>query len=54
LTSPGIVVTAHPSSQPTFARFSSGVGFSRKTAKVVLGWPELGRAERYVIRKPQP
>jgi alpha-1,2-mannosyltransferase len=36
------------------ARFSSGVGFSRKTAKVVLGWPELGRAERYVIRKPQP
>jgi alpha-1,2-mannosyltransferase len=36
------------------ARFSSGVGFSRQTAKVVDGWPELGRAERYIIRKPQP
>ena len=36
------------------ARFSSGVGFSPETAKIVRGWPELGRAERYVIRKPQP
>jgi alpha-1,2-mannosyltransferase len=36
------------------ARFSSGVGFSPKTAKVVLSWPELGRAGKYVIRKPQP
>jgi hypothetical protein len=36
------------------ARFSSGVGFSPETAKVVRGWPELGRAGRYVIRIPQP
>jgi hypothetical protein len=36
------------------ARFSSGVGFSPKTARVVLGWPELGRAGKYVIRQPQP
>lgn len=36
------------------ARFSSGVGFSPETAKVVRGWPELGRAGRYVIRRPQP
>jgi alpha-1,2-mannosyltransferase len=36
------------------ARFSSGSGFSPKTAKIVRSWPELGRAERYVIRKPQP
>ena len=36
------------------ARFSSGVGFSPETAKVVRGWPELGRSERFVIRKPQP
>jgi alpha-1,2-mannosyltransferase len=36
------------------ARFSSGVGFSPTTAKVVFGWPELGRAGKYVIRKPQP
>jgi alpha-1,2-mannosyltransferase len=36
------------------ARFSSGVGFSRKTAKVVRGWPELGRAGHYVIRNPEP
>jgi hypothetical protein len=35
------------------ARFSPEVGFSRKTAKVVRGWPELGRAGKYVIRKPQ-
>jgi hypothetical protein len=36
------------------ARFSSGSGFSRKTAKVVGSWPEIGRAGKYVIRKPQP
>jgi alpha-1,2-mannosyltransferase len=36
------------------ARFSSGVGFSRQTAKVVGSWPEIGRAGKYVIRKPQP
>ena len=36
------------------ARFSSGVGFSPETAKVVRGWPELGRSERFVIRKPKP
>jgi alpha-1,2-mannosyltransferase len=36
------------------ARFSSGVGFSRKTAKVISSWPVLGRAGRYVIREPQP
>jgi alpha-1,2-mannosyltransferase len=36
------------------ARFSSGFGFGPETAKVVRGWPELGRAGRYVIRIPQP
>jgi alpha-1,2-mannosyltransferase len=36
------------------ARFSSGKGFSPKTAKVVRSWPELGRAGKYAIRKPQP
>ena len=36
------------------ARFSSGVGFSHRTAKVVRGWPELGRAGRLAIREPQP
>jgi alpha-1,2-mannosyltransferase len=36
------------------ARFSPGAGFSRKTARVVGSWPELGRAGKYVIRKPQP
>jgi alpha-1,2-mannosyltransferase len=36
------------------ARFSSGVGFSPETAKVVRGWPQLGRVGKYVIRKPQP
>jgi alpha-1,2-mannosyltransferase len=36
------------------ARFSSGVGFSPETAKVVLGWPKFGRAGKYVIRQPQP
>ena len=33
-------------------RFSAGTGFSRKTAKVVRSWPELGRAGPYVIRQP--
>jgi alpha-1,2-mannosyltransferase len=36
------------------ARFRSGAGFSPETAKVVRGWPELGRAGRYVIRMPRP
>jgi hypothetical protein len=36
------------------ARFSPGVGFSRETAKVVFSWPELGRAGKFVIRRPQP
>jgi alpha-1,2-mannosyltransferase len=36
------------------ARFSSGVGFSHRTAKVVHGWPELGRAGQLAIREPQP
>ena len=36
------------------ARFSSGSGFSHKTAKIVRSWPAMGRAGKYVIRKPQP
>ena len=36
------------------ARFSSGFGFSRSTAKEVGSWPELGRAGRYVVQVPQP
>ena len=36
------------------ARFSSGFGFSRSTAKEVSSWPKLGRAGRYVVRVPQP
>jgi alpha-1,2-mannosyltransferase len=35
-------------------RFSSGVGFSRKTARVVRSWPKIGRAGDYPIREPQP
>jgi hypothetical protein len=36
------------------AKFTSGAGFSHKTAKVVHGWPELGRFGRYRIVVPQP
>ena len=35
-------------------KFSSGVGFSPKTARIVRHWPKLGRAGPYVIREPQP
>jgi alpha-1,2-mannosyltransferase len=34
--------------------FSSGVGFSRRTARVVRSWPKIGRAGPYAIREPQP
>ena len=36
------------------ARFSSGEGFSPQTFRVIQSWPEIGRADRYVIRRPQP
>jgi hypothetical protein len=36
------------------ARFSSGEGFSPETFRVIQSWPEIGRADRYVIRRPQP
>ncbi len=35
-------------------RFSSGVGFSQKTARIVRSWPEIGRVGPYAIREPQP
>jgi alpha-1,2-mannosyltransferase len=35
-------------------KFSSGVGFSRKTARIVRSWPKVGRAGPYAIREPQP
>jgi alpha-1,2-mannosyltransferase len=35
-------------------KFSSSVGFSRKTARVVRSWPKVGRAGPYAIREPQP
>jgi alpha-1,2-mannosyltransferase len=35
-------------------RFSSGVGFSQKTARIVRSWPKIGRAGPYAIREPQP
>jgi len=35
-------------------RFSSGVGFSPKTAKIVRSWPKISRAGPYAIREPQP
>jgi hypothetical protein len=36
------------------ARFPSGVGYSPETWKVIRGWPKVGRAGRYIIRKPRP
>ena len=35
-------------------KFSSGVGFSRKTARIVRSWPKVGHAGPYAIREPQP
>lgn len=35
-------------------KFSSGVGFSPKTARIVRSWPKVGRAGPYAIREPQP
>ena len=37
------------------ARFSAGGGgFSPETFQIIQSWPEIGRADRYVIRRPQP
>jgi alpha-1,2-mannosyltransferase len=34
-------------------KFSSGVGFSPQTARVVRSWPKIGKAGDYTIREPQ-
>lgn len=35
-------------------RFRAGFGYSRATARIYNGWPELARFGRYVVRIPQP
>jgi len=37
------------------ARFTAGGGgFSPEVFRLIQSWPEIGRADRYVIRRPQP